>query len=227
MRTTKHTPAFTMIELVFAIVVIGIIAIVAIPRYDRDLQQEAADTVLSYIRYTQQLALKDFREQTLNRTIGGVNRSASQWQRSFWKINFESCSDGGIYIGVGSDKDYQGDTDKSEAALDPSNGLPIWWINTSACKSGGDNTVSPNIFITKKFGVSSVSGAGSCAGIKHIGFDHMGRPHVSFSGSGTPDYSSYVSTSCIYTFTMSDGSTFGITIEPETGYSYISSQNDS
>jgi type II secretory pathway pseudopilin PulG len=216
-----------MIELVFVIVVIGIIAAVAIPRYDRDLKQEAADTVLSYIRYTQHLALRDFREQTLDRTIGGVTRSAAQWQRSFWKITFESCSDGAIYIGVGSDKDYQGDTDRTEAALDPGNGLPIWWINTSPCKNGGDTTVSPNIFITKKFGVTQVQGSGSCANLKHLGFDQLGRPHVSFSGSTAPDYSSYVTTACIYTFTMSDGDTFSITISPETGYSFITTQNDS
>lgn len=54
----KH-PAFTMIELVFVIVVLGILSALAMPRIDRDLRQEAKDNILSSIRYTQHLALID------------------------------------------------------------------------------------------------------------------------------------------------------------------------
>ena len=211
----KH--AFTMLELVFVIVALGIIASVAMPRFDRDLKQEAADTVLSNIRYTQHMALSDFKQENNN----------TNWQMSFWKINFEKCSDNGLFIGIGSDKDHEGDTDKDEAAIDPANGLPMFWLNTSSCEDGGDNTVSDTIFLTKKFGIKSVSGTGGCSGLKHIGFDHLGRPHVSFSATTSPAYSSYMSTACTFTFTMSDDETFAVTIEPETGYAFIVDQNAS
>jgi len=214
---TLSRQAFTMLELVFVIVVLGIIASLAMPRFDRDLKQEAADTVLSDIRFTQNLAMKDFRQDFTDTT----------WQRSFWKINFEKCSDDAIFIGIGSDKDYEGDTDKDEAAIDPVNGLPMFWKNTDSCEDGGDNSVSDTIFLTRKFGVKSVTGAGGCIGLKHIGFDHLGRPHVSFSGSAAPDYGSYMNTACTFTFTMSDGDTFAVTIEPETGYAFIVGQPDS
>ena len=218
----KHYPnpfksAFTMLELVFVIVVLGIIASLAMPRLDRDLTQEAADTVLSNIRYTQHMALSDFRQSF----------TQPKWQMSFWKINFEKCSDNGIFIGIGSDKDYMGDTNMEEAAVDPANGLPMFWRNTSSCKDGGDNTVSDSIFLTKKFGVTSVAGTGGCAGLKHIGFDHLGRPHVSFSATTSPAYGSYMNTACTFTFTMSDNETFAISIEPETGYAFIVDQNAS
>jgi len=49
----KHS-AFTMIELVLVIVVLGILAALAMPRLERDLRQEAKDNLLSAIRYTQQ-----------------------------------------------------------------------------------------------------------------------------------------------------------------------------
>ncbi len=210
--------AFTMLELVIVIVVLGIIASLAIPKLDRDLKQEAADTVLSHIRYTQHLALSDNKHKF----------NEPKWQRAFWEITFESCSGGDLFIGVGTDMDYEGDTDKNEAATDPANGKPMFWQNTSTCGYDDDTTAaSDTIFITKKFGISSVSATGGCGGLKHIGFDYLGRPHVSFSGSNEPDNSSYMSSECIFTFTMSDSETFSISIQPETGYASIVGQENS
>jgi len=210
--------AFTMLELVLVIVVLGILAAVAMPNLDRDLKQEAADTILSGIRYTQHLALTDNKQKFNNPT----------WQRAFWKISFENCSGGGLFMGIGTDMDREGDTDLSEAALDPSNGKPMFWQNTSACSSGSDlSSASENIFLTKKFGVTAVAGSGGCTGVQHLGFDHLGRPHVSFSGSDIPNYASYVSNTCSFIFTMSDNTTVTINIEPETGYAYIANQSGS
>ena len=67
----KHTKAFTMLELVFVIVVLGILAALALPRMDRDLRQEAKDNILSAIRYTQHLALMDNKTNPLD----------ANWQR--------------------------------------------------------------------------------------------------------------------------------------------------
>ncbi len=210
--------AFTMIELVMVIVVLGILAALAMPRLDRDLRQEAADTILSKIRYTQHLALTDNKHRF----------NLSDWQRAFWRFSVESCSGGGLFVGVGTDIDRQGDTSEDEAVLDPTNGKPMFWRNTSSCGSGDDlSASSENIFITKKFGVNSITGGGDCAGVQHIGFDHLGRPHVSFSSSSTPNYASYIDDQCTFTFTLEDGDPFTINIEPQTGYAYISDQDAS
>jgi len=207
--------AFTMLELVLVIVVLGILSAVTMPKLDRDLKQEAADTILSAIRYTQHLALTDNKHKFNDPT----------WQRAFWKISFENCSGGGLFMGIGTDMDREGDTDFSEAALDASNGKPMFWLNTSSCSTGDDlSSASENIFLTKKFGVSAVAGTNSCAGVQHIGFDHLGRPHVSFSASSIPNYASYINDTCTFTFTMSDNTTLIINIESETGYAYISDQ---
>ncbi len=211
----KERVGFTMIELVMVIVVLGILAALTIPRLDRDLKQEASDTVLSSIRYTQHLALTDNKHRFDTPT----------WQRAFWKFSVESCSGGDLFLSVGTDMDLQGDIDATEAALDPSNGKPMFWLNTATCAPGDDLTASSeNIFLTKKYGLTAIAGGGSCAGVQHIGFDHLGRPHVGFSASNVPDYGSYINTQCTFTFTMSDGDTFTINIEPETGYAYISDQ---
>ncbi len=73
--------AFTMIELVLVIVVLGILAALAMPRLDRDLKQEATDNILSAIRYTQHLALID------DKTVPGT-----AWQANLWKIAIGSTS---------------------------------------------------------------------------------------------------------------------------------------
>ena len=74
--------AFTMIELVMVIVVLGILAALALPRMDRDLRQEAKDNILSAIRYTQHLALIDDKTNPFDNT----------WQAKLWNITFASDS---------------------------------------------------------------------------------------------------------------------------------------
>jgi len=217
MKKLHFKNAFTMVELVLVIVVLGILAALAIPRMDRDRSQEASDTLLSAIRYAQHMAINDYREQPED----------SEWQKSFWQFRVERCSDSsGMFFMVGADKDKGGDINKSEAALDPSNGKPMYW-NNSDCSDGGDGTVSENIFISKKFGVDDIDGSGGCSDIQHIGFDHLGRPHVSFRNSDTPDYSTYMSSDCTFTFTIKGEDNISIVIESETGYAYIKDQNAS
>ncbi|EIF50969.1 Tfp pilus assembly protein FimT/FimU [Sulfurovum sp. AR] len=209
--------AFTMIELVLVIVVLGILAALALPRFERDIKQEAADSVLSDIRYTQHLALMSSKHKF----------DEPKWQRAFWKISFEPCSDNGLFTNIGTDVGYDGDISETESAMDPVNGKIMYWDNSTNCADGGDSNTSDRIFLTKKFGIKAIAGANGCAGVQDIGFDHLGRPHVSFSGSTAPTYGSYMNTACTFTFTMSDDDTFSIQINPETGYAFIVGQLDS
>lgn len=219
----KHHMAFTMIELVFAIVVLGILAALAMSGFERDLKQEAADNILSDIRHTRHLAQMDFKHSFKD----------LQWQRSFWRIGFEDCADNsGIYEYIGTDIDYGGGIGDNEAALDPDNGKKMIWTGAN-CANGGDSNTSDRIFITHKYGVKAFSTSGGCptGGAQYIGFDHLGRLHQGFAGTGTvgstPNYRSYIATDCNLTFTMSDNDTFSIIIKPETGHAFITGQPDS
>ena len=219
-----YKPAFTMLELIMVIVVMGILASLAIPRLERDRTQEAADAILANIRYTQSLALSDYRQDVTD----------NKWQRSFWQIKFASCkSASGFFFQVGANKDYSTSPNllsKDESAIDSSTGLPMFWSTTKNCKNGGDGTVSKNIFLSKKFGITKVTATGAgngCLAKKHIGFDHLGRPHISFSASTTPDYSSYMRNACTFTFEVDGAEDFSIKIAPETGYAHIVGQNNS
>ena len=210
--------AFTIIELIMVIVVLGILASMSIPRLQRDIVQEAADSILSDIRYTQHLALTDNKHKF----------NKAQWQRAFWKFSVESCADSsGLFLAIGTDRDLSSEPSKEESALDPVNGKPMFWKNTDDCTDGGDNNASNRIFLTHSYNIISMAGSGGCAGVKHIGFDNTGRPHVSFSNSNQPNYDSVISEICTFTFTMEDDSTFAIDILPETGYAYIVGQKAS
>ena len=201
-----------MIELVFVIVVLGILAAVSIPRLQSDSVEQASSQILSDIRYTQHLALTD-------NIIAPTN---DNWQRAFWSIRFRKCANnsGWFYV-IGADKsNHGGNIDKKvEAAIEPLSGKPMFW-NNSDCSAGGDGTVSENIFITRKFGISNITFTGSCADAQHIGFDSTGRPHQSFTSSSAPNYATTLKNPCNITFQHSNGD-FTIQINPETGYAFM------
>lgn len=213
--------AFTMLELVLVIVVLGILAALAIPRLDRDLRQEAADTILANIRYAQHFALQDDKQKFDN----------PEWQQRFWHLYFGTC-EGKPYFAVGSDDDMTGSTNGrvtfAESALDPSNGKHLWAADSDTSSSCNGtypaSAISPSVLIGKKYGVKTITPDGGC-GNRYIGFDHLGRPYGNkFTNSGTPNNEGYMTSDCTFTFTLEKGDPFTIQIEAETGYAYVVGQ---
>ena len=70
--------AFTMLELVFVIVVIGILAVVIIPNTRTNPAQEAKIQLVSHIRYAQHLAMIDDKFDAANST----------WHKNIWQVAF-------------------------------------------------------------------------------------------------------------------------------------------
>jgi prepilin-type N-terminal cleavage/methylation domain-containing protein len=215
--------AFTMLELVMVIVVLGILAAFAMPRIERDISQEAADNILSAIRYTQHLALIDnVKGNDGGRPVWFRNR----WHRSFWRMGFQGCSDEGMFYFIGSDTTREGNIDENEAALDPTNGLRLNGDNTKPCEVIAQDGASPNIFITLKYGISegNIKYEGGCnAKAQHIAFDYLGRPHTGIANSTNSDYSTVLNKDCKLTFSFDDDTypSFTIVIEKETGHAFI------
>ena len=198
-------PAFTMIELVFVIVVLGILAAIAIPRLERDLRQEAKDNLLSAIRYTQHLALIDDK----------TNPTDPNWQKKLWRITFSTSTDNlANFYTIASDANGVGGIIKTETAIDPANGKYMFTDDGII-----DSDESPNIFIGKKYSINSMNFSGGCAGAQHIAFDNLGRPHNGIGGA-TNTYSTYMSTDCNIIMGFADTSIedLNITIATESGY---------
>jgi prepilin-type N-terminal cleavage/methylation domain-containing protein len=231
----KNKSAFTMIELVFVIVVLGILASLAMGRMDRDLRQEAAETILSHIRLAQQLALRDNKHLPTNAAY------SNEWQGGYWTIYFRSCSGsrGSKWLyRVGSntnsdDKLGSGATSikRIESAINPIDGKYIW---TNSCKENKvKDTETPSTLLTKQFGIKNISNEGGCSS-QYIAFDYLGRPHNSTAYNATADFRHVMNKDCNFTFTMSsdvnnDGGidnndNFIITIKKETGYAFIVGQ---
>jgi prepilin-type N-terminal cleavage/methylation domain-containing protein len=201
--------AFTMIELVFVVVVLGIIAAVALPRFDSDNTQDAMDQILSDIRYTQHLALVD----------NVIDPTDPNWQRAFWSIRFVGCdAKTNWYYSIGSDTDHEGNIDTKEAAVDPRTGEPL----IGACAATSKKS---KIYITNKFGINNIVFTGGCTGVEHIGFDSFGRPHTGFTTSATPNYSNIMTSDCTITFTFPSG-VKQIQINKETGYAFVVGQEN-
>ncbi|PHS41704.1 MAG: prepilin-type cleavage/methylation domain-containing protein [Sulfurovum sp.] len=216
--SNKQTRAFTMIELVFVIVVIGILAALALPRLERDIRQEAADNILSAIRYTQHLALTDNKTDPFDLT----------WQKKLWAIRFDSDTEGGFLYKVASNTSGN-NIAKSESAIDPSNGKHMFASNNTL-----QADESPNVLLGKKYGIDTVdftnceSTANGNNASTHIAFDHLGRPHKGVYNIAKNDYRTVMTANCIISFGFEDGSAnLDINISKETGYAFIVGQEDS
>ncbi len=220
---SKNKPAFTMIELVLVIVVLGILAALSMSRIDRDIRQGAINNILSAVRYTQHLALNDDKTDPFD----------NNWQQKFWMIRFTIDSTGkNSFYTISSDIDKSGTINKNETAVDPLNGKYMY--NTTGATVDMDSDESPNIFIGKKYGISAINLNSSGCTTQHIAFDNLGRPHTGLktttSGTlATNDYATYMSSDCNMTFSFIDTSidSFNLIINKETGFAYIEDQPSS
>ena len=229
----KKYNAFTMIELIVVLIVLGIIASYSIPRVKRDTRVEAMTQMLHMIRYTQNLALHDSKHLRKN----------SRWQRAYWKFKIYRCTNNDIFFGIGTNKDLittTNDISLSEAAIDPSNGKPLIWDTGTPCPiddtSANASNVSPNIFISQKYGINNVTfnacpiykASRTTSTVKHIGFDSFGRPHKSFTATTTANHSGLAVGVCKITFKFTDTSIspFTIDIDNETGYATVEGATD-
>ncbi|MBA3026038.1 MAG: prepilin-type N-terminal cleavage/methylation domain-containing protein [Sulfurimonas sp.] len=100
--------AFTMLELVFVIVVIGILAAVIIPNTRTNPVAEAAVRLISNIRYTQHLAM-------LNDKYG----TSATWYRNRWQIVFSGA--GNNFFSIVSDDGATFATDPQNSAVNLQN----------------------------------------------------------------------------------------------------------
>jgi len=198
-----------MIELVFVVVVIGIITAVMLPRIDRDNVYEAAQQVVSHIKYTQHLAMIDNKYDAADINIPNPGDG---WFQEMWQIRFQDCNGATEHAySIFSDRDHDAAIDASEVALDP---LSRKRIDATACVAS--DAQDPNVVLSNKYNIETVTLAGPCfAANKYIAFDHLGRPHVNVTNPVN------VAQAACTIYLESNDVNATIIVEPETGYTYI------
>lgn len=183
--------AFTLLELVFVIVVIGILAAVIIPNTRTNPAREAAVDLVSKIRYTQHLAMVDDKFDVADAT----------WMRNRWQIVF---TDANTKYSITHFNYNNGVLGAQTYAQDP--------LNTSSNIEAID--------LNAKYGVT-VTLIGGCAGETAIIFDHLGRPMVGDISDDAAAYVAGQLMTAPCEITLNNGENVSINIEPETGYAHI------
>ena len=192
--------AFTMLELVFVIVVVGILSAMIIPRLDRDNRFEAATQVLNHIKYTQHLAM----------TEDVYNDAVANWFRQRWEIEFDAA---GCYS-VHSDTDMDlAVAENAESALDPQTRKRLW--SPAGCAMPQAATDFEKMNLAGYFDVLDINSSAGCNGLA-ISFDTLGRPY-----DATNTINGVIKTNCDITLNFNSGNPETVRIHPETGYACI------
>ena len=206
----KTFRAFTMIELIFIIVVVGILAAVAIPRVERNGLIEAADQLASHIRYTQQLAMGDNK----------FNATDPNWHRKGWRIQFGVEGQGAnarivpryfIFADTTPVANPDGNPQVNEYAVDPMNPAKLL---TSAGNGTTKAQQNKKLNLANTYSITNIAFGGGCANQNHIMFDFKGRPMAVNANL----YGGLYTATCTITLTNDAGETAVIFVQPETGY---------
>ena len=223
--------AFTMIELVFVIVVVGILAAIMIPKLNRNASREAANQILTHIRYTQHLAMQDDKYENF------VSDNPVRWFRMRWGVAFnntslQKCSidepgvvtwkysvffDKSLNGNINSENEVANDIYKSGKLL--SGGWSSGIVTEAICKKW-----NKELNLGKRFGITSVDFKDGCSGMQTIIFDEMGRPMrvaSTTSGGAKRPYDRLLKKDCKITITDKRGNQTTITIEKESGFTSI------
>lgn len=211
MINKKQKKGFTLLEVIFVIIVIGIISITAMNSMERHLRSKTIDTVISAFRYTKHLALIDNK----------MNPKNELWQKTLWTIGFKECN-GKPYIYIGSDMNLNGIIEKSEAA-GSSVDNKLYYSNENICN---DKDSSPSIFIGKDLDVSSVVFSGCDSETDSVSFDYLGRPHTNINDIEESDYKTLIKKDCIIEISFnSEIEPIILRIRKETGFISVDNRN--
>lgn len=208
-----HTKAFSMLEAVFVIVIIGILATLLQPNFERDSLLEASNQLITDIRYTQNLALSDHK----------FDNSDEFWYKRRWQILFhkQAASLDQWAYSIFSDKpSYTGNPDISELAINPMDFSRYLTGGYNSIIEHDDPRVTPTMNLGKTFGITDVQFSGCGSSAKRIAFDRAGRPIVGNLRTAIAPYESTrtMDSQCQIILTSQDGRKATILIEPESGF---------
>lgn len=179
--------AFTLVELIFVVVVIGILAFSLWPKKQPIQALAAARQIVAHIRYTQHLALNDDKFATHIDDGGTGNSIAIDWYKRMWRIVFSNqnkiegkCDNTGwryaVYQNISKDLSDRGQPNGTiEAARNPAQAGKV----LSACYSGLSTNTSDELNLSQTYKIKNIDFSELAEGgkIQGIIFDELGRAY--------------------------------------------------
>lgn len=202
----QNKKAFSLLELIFAIFLIGVITAVIIPENKISKLQLATDKLITNLNYTRYIAMLDDKQDI----------DDNEWEKKRWTLKFQNCSEQskkGIYYTIYSDSEGgTGHFYKTDTLKDPLTQKFLYVSNTCEIKSDE----SSDVLLTQNFGIEQIDiSCNTTSGIGQISFGEDGRVYSQLG----QDIKS-IDTQCSIRLIDIDGKYKTIIIEPVTGYIY-------
>ena len=193
---------FLILELVFVIVILGILYTVFTPKLPNYKLDEVTNRVLIYLNYVRYKALIDDKFET----------EVNEWFKGRWTMKFMRCREdkgGGIYFTIYSETNDKGHTGQEESLKDPLTNKYIFTSNS--CKKNPEN--SPFVLL-KYYDIEDVQvSCNTTTSIGQISFGVDGKVYTQLSSENLE-----LKKPCIIRFVSKTKEFRDIKIYPKTGY---------
>jgi len=203
-KKTQNKKSFSLLEILFVVIILGIIATQIIPKSQVSKLQLASDKIILYLNYTRYISHIDNK----------FDIEDVEWERKRWTLKFLNCKEsvGGLYYNVYSDT--YGDTAhirKVDTLKDPLNSK---YLYSNACSEDIVNDKSKHVLLTSEYGITNIDV--SCNTTSTIGQISFGFDGKIYSQLGTNIKE--IENQCQIKLFNSKNQSVTIAVEPKTGY---------
>jgi len=199
--------SFSLIELVFIVIIISLISVQFFPKNIKSNLNQAAHKIIIHLKNTRYQAMIDNK----------FNHEDELWFRERWTLKFQNCqkSLGGVYYVVYSDTNHGGHINKSETLKDP---LTQKWLYSNYDCDASYNE-SKDILLTKEYGVTKViMSCNSTSTIGQLSFGYDGQVYTKLGRKSSDTYKYALNETCNITLYDKSNNNVTIKIHPNTGY---------
>ena len=201
--------SFSLVELIFVIVIISIISSQFLPKLTKSDLNQAANKLVIHLKNTKYQAMIDNK----------FSHKDDFWFRERWTLKFKNCSKniGGLYYVVYSDSNHKGSANKNETLKDPL--TQKWLYSNYDCNASFDE--SKDILLTKEYGVSKVEvSCNDTTTIGQISFGQDGKVYTKLGTKLEDTYNYELKEQCNIVLYDNSNDNVTIIVEPNTGYIY-------
>ncbi|EOH5149277.1 ATP-binding protein, partial [Campylobacter jejuni] len=172
--------AFSLLEFVFIILILGIVFNLGSLYLKKDNLLEGAIQILNDIQYTQSLAMM---QEGIR--VDELAIAKREWFKSRWQIYFIKSAATGYdqTYTIFLDKNGDGNANLGKTEINIDREIAVDVINHNKLMNSGqsgviskdDEKTTQRFNLTKRFGIEKVEFKGSCSGFARLVFDEMGR----------------------------------------------------